>query len=75
MSVIASKKCPLLLLNLLCITTLDCKCQAILLKLEIVILLDLLLQQQKVHFLAHLYPHLWILSIQSMQKCCPMLDL
>lgn len=75
MSVIASKKCPLLLLSLLCITTPDCECQAILLLLEIVFLLDLVLQQQKVCFLAHLYPDPWILFIQSMRKCFPVLDL
>lgn len=57
MSAIASeKKCPLLLLNLLCITIPDCKCQAILLLLEIVFLLALLLRSHKVCFLACLYP-------------------
>lgn len=43
MSVFTSKKCPLLLVNLLCITTPGCKCQAILLLPEMVFLPDLLL--------------------------------
>lgn len=53
----------------------SCKCQAIPLMLEIVFLLALLLQQQKVCFLACLYPHLWILFIYRMRKCFPMFDL
>lgn len=43
--------------------------------LELVFLLDLFLQQQKMCFLACLYPHLWFLTIQSRRKCIPMLDL
>lgn len=46
LSVITSKKCPFLLLNLLWGTTQGSECQAILLMLEIAFLLDLLLQQQ-----------------------------